>query len=431
MPTWAIITLAVLLALLPVVAWYRILLREEAVTKRVLFWIFVGGSLSVVPIFFIQFLWGKFPRFNPFLLIESSVTNVAEAAILTFIVVGVMEEVVKHLVVRYTDSRHPEYIETLRHALVFSIVSALGFAFAENIFYFRQIYIVYGVGDLVTSFIFRSIFTAMGHMTFSAVFGYYFGIAKFAESITEHAKWSGKSMPITRMFGKIFGWKTYEVYRQRKILEGLFLAMGLHAIFNFLLEMGQVLPVILLILASATFVYYLIKHTTGNLLFSFTARRESTMATRDEDVVIELLGMWSNEGRLKEVIDICDRLLLRDPDNNVVKIFKAKAQDNQKLRAAYEKLKEVFKKTDITTGTQSVAGIKTSQGSAIKADDEKIIAEVMQTWYKDEKYSQVIDVAKRLLEKNPNSSGAKVILEKAFSKQKAEELFSSLKKLFE
>ena len=426
MPTWLIIVIAVLLAIAPVAIWYSILLRQEELKKRTLFWIFAGGTISVVPIFLLQFLWDRYPQINIYRLIENNITNAVEAAVLTFALVGITEEIVKHLVVRFTDKWHPEYINTIKNALVFSIVSALGFAFAENIFYFYNIYVHYGVGDLISSFIFRSVFTAMGHMIFSAIFGYYFGIAKFATAITEHAKLTGTKFYITRFFGRLFGWKTYEIYRQQKILQGLLIAMSVHAVFNTLLQMGMVLPVIVLILLCAIYVYYLMKRKTGNLLFSFSARRQSTMIPQDEDVVLELLGMWSKEGKYKEVVEICDRLLKRDPDNNVVKIFKAKARENERVRDVYEKLKNVFQKTN----SAELAG-SAGTGAILNPEDEKVVAEVMDAWYKDGKYSEVINVAKRLLEKNPNSRGARIILEKAFDKKKAEDLFISLQKLFE
>ena len=37
--------------------------------------------------------------------------------------------------------------------------------------------------------------------------------------------------------------------------------------------------------------------------------------------------MWYNQGRYEEVNQICERLLKRDPDNNVVKLFRAKTQE--------------------------------------------------------------------------------------------------------
>ena len=57
---------------------------------------------------------------------------------------------------------------------------------------------------------------------------------------------------------------------------------------------------------------------------------------------MEFIGMAMNEGKLEEVVQICDRLLIRDPDNNVVKLFKAQARDKLKLKQFYDSLKGVF-----------------------------------------------------------------------------------------
>jgi hypothetical protein len=72
---------------------------------------------------------------------------------------------------------------------------------------------------------------------------------------------------------------------------------------------------------------YLLSRKTGSLTFVLADKHRSTMSVKDEEVVLELIGMWYNQGRYEEVNGICERLLKRDPDNNVVKLFKAKVQD--------------------------------------------------------------------------------------------------------
>ena len=53
-----------------------------------------------------------------------------------FVMVGILEEFVKHLVLRFSD----EYkIDSVSEAIQFSIIVALGFAFVENILYFTQV----------------------------------------------------------------------------------------------------------------------------------------------------------------------------------------------------------------------------------------------------------------------------------------------------
>ncbi len=58
-------------------------------------------------------------------------------AVWFFVMVGALEEFVKHLVTRFSD----EYkIKSVADAVQFSIIAALGFAFVENILYFLGIW---------------------------------------------------------------------------------------------------------------------------------------------------------------------------------------------------------------------------------------------------------------------------------------------------
>ena len=134
--------------------------------------------------------------------------------------------------------------------------------------------------------------------------------------------------------------------------------------------------------------------------------------------------MWTREGKYKEVNDICDRLLQRDPFNNVVKMFKAKAADNEKMKKVFTSLKAVFEKNKEAQTNPQIAG------TLLDINDEKVVLELMETWFKEEKYKEVLDIANRLLERNPQSQGAKLLLGKAIDKQKVEEVFNSLSKLF-
>jgi hypothetical protein len=62
------------------------------------------------------------------------------------------------------------------------------------------------------------------------------------------------------------------------------------------------------------------------------------MANKDEEVVIELLGLWFKEKKFVDVIHICQRLLERDPGNKVVMLFKAQAADKLSNNDIYGKL---------------------------------------------------------------------------------------------
>lgn len=424
MAEWTPIIASIALAVIPVFIWLH-LIRREGEEKGLYIKTFLLGTLAVIPPFVLILVFEWWPQLNIYSLITNSVREVALAVLFTNVIVGIIEEIAKNMIVRVIDKRHPEYIQNISAALRLSICAGLGFAFAENIFYFYNIWVSpeFGVQDLFATFVFRSAFTMLGHMVFSGIFGYYFGLGKFSADIVEHARWAGTGMHLTRFIARLAGTMSFKVLREQKNILGLFIAMAMHAGFNAALDLQHKLIPIFIVAGGAAYIAYLLQRKTGHLLFSLTKRRKSTMAPRDQDVVMELLGMWMKEGRLEEVIQICDRLLMRDPDNNVVKMFRAKAGDNEELCQCYHALKGLFKKEE--------AGIATA-GSAPTLDEknEKVVMEVMNKYYKEGKTSEVFDIANKLLARNPNSQGAKLLFKKAMSREKLERVFSSLSKLF-
>lgn len=426
MPTWFPPVASTVLALIPVIIWLRIIHREGE-EKSLYIKTFLIGTMSVIPPFILMFLFAKYPHLNIYKLIQRTVEQAAFASLLSNLIVAVVEEIAKNVIVRVIDKRHPEYIQTIGAALKLSICAGLGFSFAENIWYFYGITIdpQFSMAELFSTFVFRSIFTMCGHMVFSGIFGYYFGLGKFAADLTEMGRLQGKGFWIARFISKLTGKMTFQIVREQKNLMGLFLAMFIHISFNVSLDMGRKLLPILIIALSALYVAHLRQTKSGRFLLSVIKRRNSTMAPQDQDVVMELLGMWLKEGKLEEVMQICDRLLMRDPDNNVVKMFRAKAADNQQLKHFFTNLKQIFEKNkEIPEQAASNAFSKMS------AEDEKVAIEVMNTWYKEGKEKDALAVAKRLIERNPKSEGARVLMQKIMTQEKMQRVFDSLSKLF-
>ena len=118
------------------------------------------------------------------------------------------------------------------------------------------------------------------------------------------------------------------------------IAIMLHAAFNFLLQLNQILPVVIYIIIMGLVLQRLLRRRAGKLIMVTdpSEQRASTMANKDEEVVIELLGMWFNTKRYVDVIHICQRLLQRDPDNKIVQMFKAQAMDKMKEGDSYGKI---------------------------------------------------------------------------------------------
>jgi hypothetical protein len=253
--------------------------------------------------------------------------------------VGIVEEIVKQFLLRFIDRKYL-LIQTINESIQYSLVAALGFAFAENIFYIYSIYSQFGIKQLFITYLFRAVFTTCAHMIFSGFFGYYYGIAKFSLNIVDQSKWLGKKQRITKFTGNLLKISNYEAYKKLTVLKGLFIAILLHATFNLLLQFNQIIIVAIFVLCSYFLLRKLLNQKSGRLILIADQdnQNRSTMANKDEEVVIELLGLWFKEKKFVDVIHICQRLLERDPGNKVVMLFKAQAADKLSNNDIYGKL---------------------------------------------------------------------------------------------
>jgi len=335
--------ISALLAFIPALIW-MLLLFKRTKKKRLQIAIFMGGILSVALVFALQYFLNFFPQFDIVNFLQGQITNQNVNYIILFIAVGITEELVKQTFVRVADSKFL-LIETINDSIQFSLVSALGFSFAENIFYIYSIWTNVGIQQLFVAYAFRSIFTTCAHLIFSGFFGYYYGIAKFSLNIREQSRWIGKKLIFTDILSKLTGMPRSQAYKEQMILKGLLIAMGLHAAFDFLLQFNQIIVVVPFVLIGYFILRHLLKRKAGHLIMvtDVDEQRASTMAKTDEEVVIELAGMWFKEKRYVDVLHICERLLQRDPDNKIVQLFKAQAIDKMDNKNVYSKiLKNLF-----------------------------------------------------------------------------------------
>ncbi|EKD63480.1 MAG: hypothetical protein ACD_51C00271G0004 [uncultured bacterium] len=343
-PWWQIL-IASILAFIPVFIWVSIFVRRKQHSPKSLIKVFLLGTLTVLPILWFQ-SW-----LNPYGWIEHNITNVTIGLLATFILVGVTEEIVKMGVVRIADTSKMK-IQTINDAVKFSILAALGFAFSENIVYFSQVMSSGNLGALFTTVIFRSAFTVCGHLIFSSIFGYFYGVGKFAQPIIEQQKWTGEKHTFATIINKITRIPKETVVRYESLLTGLGIAMGAHAAFNFALQMNRTIEAIIIIIIGYGYVHFLMNRKAGHLALAGESGK-SLMGKTDEDVVLELVGMWYQNGKYQDVIEICERLLMRDPTNKVVQLFKAKALDQAKVSKAVNSVKSLFSENE-TQSTMSI-----------------------------------------------------------------------------
>lgn len=252
------------LAAFPACAWGYIFYRKQPEDRRHTFLTFIIGALAVLPILLYKYLWKFFPDINVLAYAKnfeddlvgiSGFAMIPLSVIITFAFIGVIEEVMKQSVVHAVDDNKIRHIDD---AIMFSILAALGFSFTENILYFYTIWSKHGPEHLLTPFLFRSVFSTFAHILFSALFGYYYGIAHFAKPLLQeelrnnrHTFWD--------WYHRVFKWKTEDLFHEQKMLEGLTLAVGLHAIYNIFLEMNWTFIMVPYLVIGYMFVSHLFK----------------------------------------------------------------------------------------------------------------------------------------------------------------------------
>lgn len=334
-----LLTLATLFSAIPIIIWLAVFFSKKEKSKKTVAFIFFLGCFTAPALLAIQYLWDIFPQFNLEALIENSVHSTNTMFIFTFVLFGAMEELIKLYVIKSVDEK-TMLINRVNDAVKYSLVSALGFSFVENVYYLSQFWANISLGELAGMYIFRSIFTTCAHMIFSGIFGYYYGIGKYSIVMTHHQKLVDGIGGMTKWIANTFHLPLSEGFRQKMVLKGLLIAVGMHAIFNYLLQFNKVLPVILFVIGGYGFLKYLLSRKAGHLILTddVTTKATSTIAKEDKEVVIELLGMWFKEKKYVDVMHICERLLERDPDNKVVRLFKARAMDEMEESHVYKKI---------------------------------------------------------------------------------------------
>lgn len=333
-------------AAIPILIWFAIFFGKKVKSRATVLAIFLLGCLTAPALLSIQMLWEKAPQFNLAAFIETTIQRQSLMYIALFVLFGAMEEIIKHFALRTVDKR-TVLITTIGDAIRYSIVAALGFSFVENIYYLYQFWPQITFGELIGLYIFRSGITTAAHILFSGIFGYYYGIGKFAIDLRTQEELSGQRSRFNILIARVFNLSFSQAYQEEKILKGLFIAIGLHSIYNYLLQYNVIWPATILVFVGYLYLRYLMQRKAGNLvLFSdISNKQKSSLSPKDEKVVIELLGLWFQEKKFTDVIHVCERLLERDPDNNVVKIFMSKAQDKLAGNSVYKKiLSTLFRK---------------------------------------------------------------------------------------
>lgn len=185
----------------------------------------------------------------------------------TTFILAILEEYSKHLITRLFGDHK---IKSVANAIELSIIVALSFAFLENIIYFTQAH----TSSLKGVIIGRSIISMFGHIIFSAIFGYYYGISKFAKNVLHVTEVEKKALSFPKWIYRIFHFKTANTYKAQKIFEGLVLATLVHFCFNIFLEYNLFIGVIPILVGGGYLIYLMLNNPISQREFGLIGSKE-------------------------------------------------------------------------------------------------------------------------------------------------------------
>lgn len=261
--------IAALTALVPAVIWCRLFLRYHSERISVVLLMFFSGMLATAPILFYDALVRRgielqffLFRLQPESFSQASVTfvsgqlshpgsvqNILMSTLISFVIVGLIEEVSKAWVVIHSARR---IFSSIDDVLQLSIVVAIGFAFAENIInpaYFTAFveqHLLNGQSPDIMAFLSnvlgRSVLTTMVHVVSTGVMGYFLGLAIFAAPYLSERHAHGKAYRIIAAIHRILRLREVSIFRVQMMTTGIVLAIVIHGLFNFLVTVPDILP---------------------------------------------------------------------------------------------------------------------------------------------------------------------------------------------
>lgn len=261
--------LATSVAIIPAVIWCIVFLRQHRERLSIVLLTFLAGMLSTAPILFYDFLQRRGLELHAFLFRivpenfhRSSETFVSDTLVgvpgvhgtvivtlVSFLLVGVIEELSKNWVVRKSDRN---FFSSIDDVIQLSIVAAIGFAFAENVVnpsYFAgfiQNYLISPPqpqwGLFFGGILGRAVLTNMVHIVSSGLFGYYYGLAFFAGPLLREEADSGRRHPLLTALHRVLQVRSETIYAEEKVLEGFLFASIVHGLFDVLVTLPEILP---------------------------------------------------------------------------------------------------------------------------------------------------------------------------------------------
>lgn len=238
----------------------------EPEPHAVSFALFGFGILAAAPLLALRVLFQSHPEFNFIAALGAGIGSIA--------VLAALEEIVKGLLLIFGIHKFRVYFNRPEDGFEFAAMVALGFAFAENIFYFFDSYSAGGISPAFWFVYFaRSLGTVLAHVLFTGSFGIAYGLAYTARRIVPEKK---IAWPLAHFLRNLFEFakRPFHIFWRhivrgarsihghepgQVIIEGFFFAAILHAVFNSILSLpifGQVQAWLVIPILSAGLAWY-------------------------------------------------------------------------------------------------------------------------------------------------------------------------------
>ena len=261
--------LATSVALIPALIWCVLFYKEHKQRLGLVVLMFFSGMLSTAPILFYDSMvrHGVELQFFLFRIVPENFTRSTNAfvsgnlvgvtgmrstivaTLISFIIVGLIEEVSKFWVLKKSGQ---QFFSSIDDVIQLGIIVAIGFAFAENVMNpsyflaFVQQYLIHPDspqwGPFMGNVLGRAILTNMVHILSTGVLAYFYGLARFADPILKEQHAAGKVHPVPLLMHKLFNQPEKNFYRNEKMAIGLTASILLHGMFNFLVTLPDLLP---------------------------------------------------------------------------------------------------------------------------------------------------------------------------------------------
>ncbi len=254
-------------ALIPAAVWCALFLKYHAERLSNVLLMFFAGMLSTFPIllydafvrrgielqfFLFRITPESFSRTSQMFVsgqvLDGGVRRALFASLISFLIVGLIEEVSKYWVLSRSGRR---LFTSIDDALQLSIIVAIGFAFAENVInpvYFPGFVREYLMGadpnvpGFIGNVLGRSVLTSMVHIVSTGICGYFLGLSIFAAPYLAERRAQGKHYHVIHWCKGLFGMEETSIFRIQMLVTGLASAILLHAAFNFLVTFPDVIP---------------------------------------------------------------------------------------------------------------------------------------------------------------------------------------------